>query len=276
MFKIRCAYLRHLLVTGVVILPVTAAAQPTIDFGALSDTRFDVTRPAASPSISLDIGGIAQEVVLRYQGPSGEIFNQYFYDENPFPAQVTLRGYLPYSPFTPSYENAFNLYTEPGTWTMVSATICSSLGANCSYYQGAQLQSIFSSLTLAITNRNRPDIKPPKLRSGNIVTQTVSIAHGPPLEIDIAAADNVSGLGTVAVAVCMGLICYDTTNIQPLEPMRKGSVATTFSFPANAQTGTYTVTRITLSDLAGSSIVISAQSQINAAFDGHTTFNVTP
>jgi hypothetical protein len=114
------------------------------------------------------------------------------------------------------------------------------------------------------------------LHSGTIVTPTVSVSHGPPLEIDIVAADKISGLGASAVNVCMGLNCHDTANAQPLEPLLEGNVATEFSFPANAETGVYTVTAVTLSDLAGNSVLISDQSHINAAFDGHTTFNVTP
>jgi hypothetical protein len=121
----------------------------------------DVTKPAASPSIVLNIGGVAQAALFSYRGPSGEVFNQYFYAaDNPFPAQVTLRGYLPYSPLAPTYENAFNLYTESGTWTLVQAEIRSDIGFNCSFYQGAQLQAIFHSVTLNVANHNKSDIKP--------------------------------------------------------------------------------------------------------------------
>jgi hypothetical protein len=258
------------------MVPTAVLAQPQILSGVVSDTKVVVTKPAASPTVALTIGGVAQYVGFDYQGPSGEQFYQSFYTPNVFPTFVKLQGYLPSAVGGPLYETSFNLYAEPGTWTLVGAYICSNIGFNCSAYTGTQLKALFKSLTVTVINHDAPDIAPPTLKRGDIETETVSISHGPPLEIDIDGTDNVSGIAAVSACASLGNYGVCTSSPPPLSRIRRGSLPSTTSFPQNAPIGTYTVTFVSLTDVAGNVVRVTDPIALKAAFHGHITFQLTP
>lgn len=274
--NISFAWLMRIAAANASMVPTAVLAQPQILSGVLSDTMVVVTKPAASPTVTLTIGGGAQTLYFDYQGPSGEPFYQSFYTPNVFPPTVKLQGYLPSAIGGPVYETSFNLYAEPGTWTLVEATVCSGVGVNCSAYTGTQLKSLFNSLTVTVINHDTPDITSPTLKRGEIVTESVSLSHGPPLEIDIGGTDNVSGIAAVSAGAFNGNYGIGTSSPPPLRRILRGSLPSTTSFQQNAPIGTYTVKSVSLTDVAGNSVMVSDPTAIKAAFHGHITFEVTP
>ena len=234
--------------------------------------------PPGSPAIDLVITGKAASIGFLLQGPSGEFASQDFVYQAGFPAHAHLRGYIPSQFGTNTVPNqAFSLYTEPGTWTLVTGEICDT-NFNCSYYDAAQLAALFPAATFTIKNPNKPDFSPPVLTQGDIKTPNVTAGGAKPLKITLSGTDDVSGV--VVASFCATLSGTSTqicaTSDPFYDPSRKAAVTVIDSLPAGTTPGTYTVTTATLIDAAGNYVNYTNPGQLNAIFNNNVTFTVSP
>ena len=211
---------------------------------------------------------------FTWTGPSGEVFTQAFRGTAASSVE-TFRGIDPLDPESTASKNVFGLYTEPGTWTLSGLFMCSV--ANCVTYTSSQLATLFDGLTFHITNPNPSDIKAPVLQSAKIATPTVSISSGGQLAIDVGVSDNLSGVSQVQILASTPqsssyVAAYATVDSTVL---RGGLLTLTGTVQSGTVTGTYTVGRIYLEDVAGNKAYVTDPAEISKIFGGITTFSVT-
>jgi hypothetical protein len=267
--------------TATILLLASAApcaAQPAIVSGAIATPVVDVTRPPGSPTIDLVITGKAAIIGFLLQGPSGEFASQDFIYHAGFPAHARLRGYIPSQFGTNTTPNqAFSLYTEAGTWTLVTGEICDA-NYNCSYYDAAQLAALFPTATFTIKNPNKPDFSPPVLTQGDIKTPNVTAGGAKPLKITLSGTDDVSGV--VSASFCATLSGTSTqicaTSDPFYDPSRKAAVTVRDQLPADNTPGTYTINIARLIDAADNYATYANPGELNAIFSNNVTVTVTP
>ena len=252
-----------------------ACAEPVIVAGAITSAVVDVTRPAAAPSIDLTIKGTADSISIVLQGPSGQQQNEYF-QVTDFPAHTSLRGYSAVGSFGFA-NNAFSLYTQAGTWSLVNLQICGPSGC-APPYTGAALAALFPSLTFMVRNPNKPDMQAPVVKQGKIETKIVSLASQKPVKIRVLATDDVSGVASVNITATLtgGDASISAAIFQYPHPARRADGTAESFFPLPPSTGTYTITNVMCADLAGNTRQYSDPGSINAIFDNQTSFTVVP
>jgi hypothetical protein len=256
------------------LLCAAAPPAPIITAGQIVSTTVDVTKPPPAPLVKLQIKGLASDVSFSWTGPSGEVFEQDF-------VFGTWQGASVFQGFSPTglsypFSAAFNLFTEPGTWTLSGAGVCQGEGM-CSSYSGTKLAALFGRLTIQVTNPNTPDIAPPVAVAGVVNTPVVSLSGNPLVKIGIAATDNLSGIG--AINVCTSTegtfqsFCF--SNDSPSSVVLSRTYFMTTTLPSTTPTGTYTITYVSLQDLAGNRGVVADSGKIAKLFNGRTTITVT-
>ena len=263
---------------AVAVAPVwtaTAGTKPTITAGVITSALVDVTRTDAAPSIDLAIDGKANSIALLLQGPSGQFANETF-QFPAFPAHTTLRGYSVAGGFS-FVNNAFSLYTQPGTWSLVTIDICGPGGCSPPYV-GASLSALFPSLTFTIRNPNKPDMLAPMVKKGAIETQTVSLGSGKPVRINLIATDDVSGVAAVNITATLtgGGTQIGGEIVQFPHPSRRVEAPIAVTLDGAIPPGTYTITGVICTDIAGNFRQYSDPGSINAIFDNHASFTVVP
>ncbi len=257
-----------------VFLGAASAPDAAVTSGQIFTTTVDVTKPPAAPMVQLHLQGGPGFFSFTWTGPSGEVFTQAFRG-SPASSVETFRGIDPTDPESTASKNVFGLYTEPGTWTLSSLYICSA--ANCVTYSSSQLATLFNGLTFQINNPNPSDIKAPVLQSGKIATPTVSISSGGELAINVGVSDNLSGVSQVQILASTpqsssyvgAYVTVDST------VLRGGLLTLTGTIQTGTTTGTYTVGRVYLEDVAGNKAYVTDPAAISKIFGGNPTFEVT-
>jgi len=259
---------------GVFLLAAAAPTTPRITAGQIVSTSVDVTQPLAAPKVKLQIRGTANAVSFIWIGPSGEAFYQTF-------SYGSWKGAIDFQGYSPSVQSAFsaqafNLYTEAGTWTLDQVSVCAGF-VNCSTYSGTSLNALFGSLAIQVANPNPADIEPPKASRAIIETPTVSIANNPNLQINIRVSDNISGIYAVGIGattpgvaqqISVGNNAISSITLDAVFPLKT-------TIAVGTATGTYTISSVYLIDLAGNSRYISDTATISKLFDGKTSFVIT-
>jgi len=267
---------RRLMAAPVALGLLTAAAPPApiISSGQIVSTAVDVAQPPPAPLVKLQIKGLATAVSFSWTGPSGQVFDQSFVFGTWQGASV-FQGYDPTIASYP-FSAAFNLYTEPGIWTLSGAAVCSGEGT-CSSYSGTRLAAMFGRLTIQVTNPNTPDIAPPVAVAGVVNTPTVSLSSNPVAKVGIAATDNLSGIGKITVCTStegtFQSFCFFTQS--PSSVVLSKTYFMTATMPSTTPAGTYTITYVSLQDLAGNGSVVADSGKIAKLFNGHATITVT-
>jgi hypothetical protein len=263
-----------------VFAPAFCLARPTLSSGRLGSGTIDVTKPAASPTVTLDIAGTADEVGIQFQSPSGHLTEQAFFagasegtGSGPgFTGKVVLHGYIAASG---GAGGVLSPYAEPGVYKLTSLLLCGS-PLPCVQYIGSSLPALFPKLTFRVVNPGTPDVTPPAASSASIKTRVVSIANGPTPLIDVHASDNLSGIYSIFVAAhspdLASVIRFQ--NQVPARPMINGVFKLTGFLSQGQAIGTYTVTAVILTDIAGNSNYVTDQSALAALFDNKLTIKV--
>jgi hypothetical protein len=172
---------------------------------------------------------------------------------------------------------AFSLYTEPGTWTLVTGQIGDE-DYNCNYYDAAQFAALFPTPRFTIRNRNPADFTPPVLTQGKIKTPQVKAGGAKPLEVTLSGTDDLSGV--VSASFCATLSGTSTqicaTSDPFYDPSRKAAVTVRDQLPADNTPGTYTINIARLIDAADNYATYANPGELNAIFSNNVTVTVTP
>ncbi len=170
--------------------------------------------------------------------------------------------------------NAFNLFSAPGAWTLYSIIIIDQAG-NETAYDLQQISTIFPSTTINIVNAGTPDVTPPVILSGKILTPTVKLSgQHPAFGISLTISDDISGVGYANVYVSGPNNLYQSPSSVPVAI--KHGVVTAWDYlgpSSGAVPGTYRVETIQICDVAGNCVNRSDPSYLQSLF-GTTTFSV--
>ena len=264
---------RYMTVPLLVVLGAASPPNAAVTSGQILTATVDVTKPPAAPKVQLHLKGGPAYFSFTWIGPSGEAFTQAFRG-NPAPSTETFQGLDPIAPESTAPKNVFGLYTEPGTWTLSSLYICSL--ANCVTYTSSQLAALFDGLTFQVTNPNPPDITPPVIAGAKITTPTVSISGGGKLAIEMGVTDNLSGVSQVEVdaSLSQSFSYVSAYFFVDSTVFLRGNLALTGTIQSGSPTGTYTVSRIFLRDVAGNQTYVTDPAELSKLFRGNSTFTV--
>jgi hypothetical protein len=266
------------------LAPAAALAQPAIVSGYIGTAPVDVSRAAASPKFFLNIKGVATSIVVQFRSPSGSATGSLMFEElagftgpsslGPISGNVTLQGYR--SGNGGSGET-LSPYAQPGLWTLTNVAVCGNTTPACSQYDSASaLKAIFPSITFRVINPKSADFTPPVVAAGQVVTPTVSVSHDTFARLNLAASDNLSGVFVLsATAFLQGTsnnLFFQSS--QPLAPVTKGIFKLDTNILPTTPRGSYTITFVTASDIAGNVTTITDAATITRIFGTGTTINV--
>jgi hypothetical protein len=261
------------------LVPRVVIAQPTIAAGRLGAAAIDVTKPNASPVITLDITGAAQSIAIQFQSPSGFQGFEEFYSGtgavNGFTGRVVLQGY---GAVSEGSGTVLSLYSEPGAWKLTGMNICTAGQSSCSIYSGSSLQALFPRLTFSVVNPNTPDVTPPTASSAVIRTPVISLAKDPTFLAYVFASDDLSGIDQIQVYATS----KDFTNSfsfgmvqSPVRPVTKGRFSITGQISTGTPPGDYTITALYFLDNAGNSGYITDAATITKIFNNKVVTTIT-
>ena len=255
--------------TGFMLLGITAAAaaEPGVREVRILTPFVDVARPPAAPQVEININGSATSLQLTWTGPTGQTFLESF--SGVWTGKTVFQASDPSVPrIYSSYSSplAFNLYTQPGTWSLTKLYICNE--RECRTKQGEVLG------TITIKNPNKPDLAPPVIVSAAMDPQDVTndelIARG--ARIKFKVTDDVSGVSQIfaTTKVVHNDTFFFSANA-PLDVVRSGTITAwtgKFSSGANFTAGKYPIDRLSITDNAGNSTVITDANTISQLFGG--------
>jgi hypothetical protein len=174
-----------------------------------------------------------------------------------------------------SFFEGFGIYSKPGTWSVTSISVTSNSGSSV-YYSGADLASVFPNNVITIVNNGPQDLTLPSFGAGQILTPTVSLGGGTPY---FAASLEVAHKGFFGVTN-ISLSVQPPGEGFPLAvfgsvpgPLAKGKIIAYDDLQGDP-VGIYTITNISVCDIANNCLNDSSAADIKAAF-GTTTFTVT-
>jgi hypothetical protein len=172
------------------------------------------------------------------------------------------------------YENSqFNVYSAGGTWTLRSMYIYDLMG-NITSYDQAALTPLFNRLTINVTNKGTPDLAPPLVTAGQVLTPKVSISSHPYFLANLTVSDNVSGVVRAYVTVTgpggsPSVLYYKFTTV----PVRNGTVQVYDYLGDQTATGTWTISAYQACDVVNQCAYVADPADIHALF-GTTTFKL--
>ena len=168
--------------------------------------------------------------------------------------------------------NVLSLYSEPGTWTLNSLYVLD-LSYNAVSYSGSQLSALFPSLTFKVVNGGTPDVTPPTVTRGKLLTPTVSLSAQPYFQALVGGTDGLSGASNLTITISgpniMGLQAYGAL----FAPAKTAAIVAGLDL-AEFQTGSYTIDGYSFCDAADNCVAGSSEADVKALF-GTTTFKVT-
>ncbi len=244
---------------------------PTITGGAVTASTITIGTAGQYPSLSLsyqtDTPGLSF-VSVEFASPNGQTVFSGAYPTDYYTQAGTLNF---------ATVQGLNLYSAPGQWSLVSATIFDNAG-NSKTYSASQLKALFTNLSFTIVNTGAVDEKPPTILSGQLVNDTVSLsAPLPTLAAKILAKDN-NGPGMYIAYVQIsppggGYSFYDLVPYP--EPVDRGRLKANNLFDQFSPTGTWSIVAYGVCDYAGYCSGSSNESDVISLF-GTDTFTVTP
>ncbi len=166
-----------------------------------------------------------------------------------------------------------NLYVTPGTYRIYIAFVVSRDGTTI-FYQGNQLTSLFNQVTYTVTNPGTPDTAPPKVGRGAILTPVISLSKPSPyFAARLTVADTLSGVSLASLGISNGggTTYFPQSNFS--YPSRRGTADIVLD-ASPFTVGTYTITSVTVCDVASNCLYKTAPADIQAIFP-KTTFQVT-
>ncbi|HEY0256129.1 MAG TPA: hypothetical protein VGC39_01705, partial [Candidatus Methylacidiphilales bacterium] len=166
------------------------------------------------------------------------------------------------------------LYSEGGTWTLTSAEIYLEQlvgGAIETTYDQAQLEAMFTNLSVNVTNNGTPDYTPPIVSAGKILTPIVH-AENPPgfFKTSLTVQDEISGVNSAFVIVepaqSGGPVSYDEPAFPA--PVFNGTVGNSIQLNGGggALEGPYWIVGYGATDVAGNAFVDDNSADIKALF----------
>ena len=268
---------RGILAAGLTLYSGFCFAQPAIVSGRITNPVINVTKPDASPEFDLVLSGKPTSVAFLLQGPSGEFTSTEASFPPGLPAHAHIRGYIPSQYMTNGLPSqAFSLYTEAGTWSLVNGQVCDA-DFNCSFYDSSQFAALFPAITFTVKNPNPADFSPPYISKGVIKTQSIRLGGKEPLSLDLTVTDDVSGVASEHVCATFQdghtQFCFDSGPFYG--HALSGTFPVVYKLPPGTAPGTYTITMVGSIDVAGNYLNYTNPGQINGIFSGNVTFAVT-
>jgi len=251
--------------------------EPSLVAGKVLTPRIFVTRPPGAPEVELelDAGTVGiDNVSVFMNSPSGAHGVVAFGVGLPLYPPPNRHTKLPLQISNAFTSQTFGIYSEPGSWKVTEVVVQSKDGT-VSFYYPADIAKLFSSTVVEIISPS-PDMTPPTVGSGAIITPTVSLSSTAPMFVaSLAAADNLSGVANADLAIespgnGSTLVAY----VSLAAPLLKGAVYPVLSFNAQSVAGTYTIVAINVCDYANNCLSDNVTADIKKLF-GTTTFEVT-
>jgi hypothetical protein len=251
--------------------------EPYLMGGTIVTPNINVTAAPGLPEVQLQLnaGNVGiDSVSATIVSPSGMKGIVTIYSLPDFPPEPHKQSLM--LQLKPIFANlGFGLYSESGAWTLQSVSL-SFKDDNSHDYTGQELASLFPSLIINVTNPNPADITPPAFGKGKILTRSISLgAASPYFAAKLAVADDVSGVANLNLQITPpngGQ--FDGPSAIPPAPVVNGTLVPAVGIPPGSPTGTYTITAISLCDVAGNCAFDANAADIKHAF-GTTTFQVT-
>ncbi len=255
-----------------------SVVEPSLASGEVLTPTIDVTKAPGVPAVQVKLrsGTVgADSIIISLASPSGT---------HTVTASIQVPVYLPkpktdtikFQVASPFANQGFGLYAEPGAWT-ISNLILQSNDGGFIVYSPAQLSSLFPSIVVNVTNSGTPDVNPPTIGVGKILTPTVSLGGSSPyFAARLPVADDVSGVTIVSLGIAppAGSTIYVNASSNITLPVQKGVVTIAGMLPAGATTGTYIINSLYACDAAQNCLSEMTSAEIQKAL-GSTTFQVT-
>jgi len=279
----RAAKLRKAwLAAGNANVPVTA---PVLRGGSILTPTVDVTRPPSAPAVVIrykaSAAGLAA-VELDWNSPTTDQWMTSTYYVPPGRPAMTHGDLIIQAPssigagseFASNGAGTFGPYAAPGVWTLWQISIVDRDGGNVGYGP-TSLEQLFPVTNITVKNRRMPDVTPPSVISGRVLTPSVSLSSPTPsFGVELKVADDLSGAQNAFVTV------ESNTNGKTLQqknptsaPIRRGEM-TAYTSVAGGPTGEWTILGFGVYDAAGNLFQDANPADIQALF-GTTTFTVT-
>jgi hypothetical protein len=259
------------LARGHSVQQLAALAPPTITGGSVTASTITVGTAGQYPSLSVaysaDTPGLSY-VSVTFLSPSGETayggsYSTWYY---------TQTGTVSFAIVTP-----LGLYAQPGNWSLASATLVDNAG-NSTTYTASQLQALFTNLSFTVVNTGPSAKAPPKIKSGALLNDTVSLsAKFPVLAANITASDKDGpGIYQAYVLIQPPGQTYSYYSFLPNAlPMARGKVHANNVFASYSPTGTYAIVGFGVCDYANNCSGSNSDAAVVALF-GTDSFTVTP
>ncbi len=250
---------------------------PSLRAGSILTPNINVTVAPGTPRIMLDIdpGNVGLSAIeIEMASPDNVQFVLSTAFQPPYPP-VPKHEKLTVQVSSPFANQGFGFYSEPGAWTLSEIVLVPKTGNPVSY-SGSQLAALFPSIVINVTNPGTPDVTPPKIGHGKVLTPTVSLSSASPyFAARLKVSDSNSGVSNIYMSFnapdgSFGYGAYSTI----LSPVNKGSVIASMMFQPTAPTGTYTIASLSVCDVANNCAEETAPEDIQKTL-GTTTFQVT-
>jgi hypothetical protein len=246
-------------------------AAPAILSGKIVSAVLNVAKAPALPAFSIryTAPGAIDYISFGFFSPSGQVYAGIF----TFYAPSERSGTLNVS--EPDYQ--LSLFSEPGVWTLSYVDIVDYDGSYA-FYSTAALGTVFPSQTMRVINAVAPDVAPPAVLSGRILTPKVNAAGAFPwFEAVVVASDNLSGYDYIDLLLQEpnGDVGYPASAYASA-PARNGAmvVGEDLSDITGSGLGTWTITGYQACDLANNCVTDTNAADVKKLF-GTVTFEVT-
>ncbi len=251
--------------------PLDGTVAPTLIAGSIVSPSINVTVPIAAPVIQFTFRApsLWDEVMFEFTSPHGRVLDLYYAPQYPSGRKGTATFQ--------DIHGALGLYAEPGAWTLTYAIITASYGpfAVSTSYDQSQLAAIFANPTLTVVNPGEPDITPPTVSSGKILTPVVHVLKpNAYFSAQLNVADDVSGVNAVYLYVAQkqsGMKLSPQPGLPA--PILKGSAEVSLQFNSLSLQGPYSILGYGAQDVAGNMFLDETDSDIKTTF-GTTVFKV--
>jgi hypothetical protein len=259
------------LARGHSVQQLAGLAPPSITGGSVTASTITVGTAGQYPSLSIAYGtdtpGLSY-VSVTFVSPSGETV----YSGSYTTWYYTQTGTVSFAIATP-----LGLYSQPGKWSLASATVVDNAG-NSTTYTASQLQALFTNLSFTVVNTGPSAKAPPKIKSGALLNDTVSLsAKFPVLAANITASDKDGpGIYQAYVLIQPPGQTYSYYSFLPNAlPMARGKVHANNVFASYSPTGTYAIVGFGVCDYANNCSGSNSDAAVVALF-GTDSFTVTP
>jgi hypothetical protein len=238
--------------------------------GTVAETTVTIGVPSNYPTLTMKYtAGTAglNFISVEFVSPNGRTLYSGGYSQG---------GYTEAGKVAFALTGPLNLYSQPGKWTLYAATIYDNAG-NATNYDQAGLATLFRHTTFQVKNTGTVDDAGPKIRSGKLQKNPVSLsAKLPTLKATISASDHGSGLYLAYVFIQPPGQTYSLASIAALPlPLTHGNLPAYNLFATSDPTGTWGITGFAVCDFAQNCVGSMTDADVVALF-GTDNFTVTP